>query len=163
MSDGPKISGKQRLTWPVFDGIAQAAGLTHYTVEEIKLLKKTGSKAFIAKGRIDSLILIQDLNDLLHKASELPEGFTSWKEFGESRRAQISDVELKEKKGLLGLHSDFKRQAGEAVGFIFGELDRRCRENPPAFAGRSAVEIAERMEADTAGIKKNLAAKFDTL
>jgi hypothetical protein len=51
----------------------------------------------------------------------------------------------------------------EGVGLLFSELDRRDREQPPALAGRSAVEISERMKADTKSIKKNLEQKFQAI
>ena len=160
MKKKKKISGRQRLVWPVFESIKQASGVLHYTEAELKICKASGSKAFISGGRVDSGILIPDLNDLLHKASEVPKGFTTWKEFGESRRAQITDVELKEKKKQVMQTSEVKRQVGEGVGMMFNEIDRRDRELPPALAGRNAVEISERMLADTKSIKKTLAEKF---
>ena len=46
------------------------------------------------------------------------------------------------------------------MAMTFSELDRRDRELPPALAGRNAVEISERMLADTKAIKKSLTEKF---
>lgn len=161
MSDAPKISGRQRLVWPVFESIRQAAGALHYTEAEIKLCKNTGSKAFISGGRVDSGILIPDLNDLLHQSSDLPKGFTSWKEFGESRRAKISDVELQEKKKLVMETAQARRQNGEAWAFVFSQLERHCLESPPNLAGRSAVEIFERLTQFKETMRKTAQEKFE--
>lgn len=62
--------------------------------------------------------------------------------------------------GELGSVAEFKRQATCAIGEVFSELERHARENPPVFAGRSAVEISERMEADVKTIKNNLRERF---
>ena len=156
-----KIAGRQRRTWPVIESIRQVVAELHYTAEEIKLAQKSGSKAFITNGRIDTGILIPDLNDLLHQASELPEGFTSWKEFGESRRAKIADVELKEKKQELMSRGEAKRFNAEAWAFVFSELERFCVEKPPALAGRSAVEIFEQLNSFKESMRKSAKDKFE--
>jgi hypothetical protein len=153
--------GRPRIQWPVFESIRQAAGALHYSEAEIKLCKNTGSKAFISGGRVDSGILIPDLNDLLHKASELPKGFTSWKEFGESRRAQLADVDLKKAKNLVMETADAKMQNGAAWGFIFAELERLCLEMPPALAGRPAGEIFERLVQFRELMRKTAKDKFE--
>ncbi|MDE2102236.1 MAG: hypothetical protein KGL39_33630 [Patescibacteria group bacterium] len=147
------------------DGLKKFSAEYGFSLEQIKAVAKTpdGAAAIGENHFVDPAKFCRAFNKLVNTVSDLPKGFASWKEFGESRRAKIADVELQQKKGLLGLHSEFKRQAGEAVGFMFNELDRRDRECPPVFAGRSAVEIAERMESDTKSIKKNLAAKFESL
>lgn len=154
---------RQRLTWPTLESMEHAAGVLHFTLEEIKLCKKSGSKAFLSGSRIDSIQLIQDLHDLLHAPKKLPEGFDSWKEFGESRRALIADEELKQTQKITMQVAEAEMQASQAMAFLFGELERIARETPPAIAGLDAVSVHKRLNSDIGLLRKNLERKFQEI
>jgi len=161
MKKGQKVDAPGKKV----DGLKKFSAEYGFSMEQIKAVMKTpdGAAAIGISHIVDPPKFCRAFNKLVNTVSELPKEFASWKEFLESRRAKIADVELQEKKGLLGPHSEFRRQTGEAVGYIFNELERMEREEPPALSGRSSVEIAERLSARTKTIKKNLQAKFETL
>lgn len=52
------------------------------------------------------------------------------------------------------------RQAAEAMGYTFSELERLCRETPPSLAGLPAVEIGKRLSAEIEKIRSTLKEKF---
>lgn len=97
---------------------------------------------------------------MVAKGSDLPEGFSSWKEVLDSEKAKREAIRRQVDEGAMMPTADAKREAGEAMGLTFAELDRRDRELPPALAGLSAVEIFKRMKSDTESIRKNLTEKF---
>jgi len=55
------------------------------------------------------------------------------------------------------------RQAGEAMGYTFSELERMARECPPGLAGQDAVTIGKRLSAEVEKIRKTLNEKFQTI
>ena len=130
------------------------------SLAQLKLAKEKGCPGFLAGNRMDPLKIIPFIFKLLLTANDLPDGFGTWKEFREMNEARIAEVKRKEAQRLVMDTSEVKRQIGEGVGLMFNELDRRDREQPPALAGRNAVEISERMLADTKAIKKSLTEKF---
>ena len=153
--------GTQAVPWPKVEGLKKFAGDTLYPLPWIKAVLATpeGSGA-LRKNVVNSLLFIKASNKLLKATSELPKEFATWREFREMNEARISEVKRKEVQKLFMQTSDGQRQAADAMAMTFSELDRRDRELPPALAGRNAVEISERMLADTKSIKKSLAEKF---
>jgi hypothetical protein len=107
----------------------------------LKTAKQKGCAGFY-QNRIDPLVVIPFIFNIITAATNLPDGLASWKEVREMNDALISEVKRKEAQKLVMLTSDGKRQAADAMASTFSELDRRDRELPPALAGRSAVEIS---------------------
>ena len=131
------------------------------SVAMLRVAKAKGSPGFESGSRIGPpQVILRFLFKMLSSANDLPAGFATWKEFGEMQVALTNEVKRKEAQKLVMETSEVKRQIGEGVGLMFNELDRRDREQPPALAGRTSIEISERMLADTKSIKKNLAEKF---
>lgn len=157
MGTGPDQSWRIR-------GVKVFSGKTGYSLAFIKAVQATpeGADAF-KDNEIHLLKFVRAANALLGTANELPEGFATWKEFREMNEARIAEVKRKEIQKLMMDTSIVKRQIAEGVALMFDELDRRDREQPPALSGRNSVEISERMQADTQGIKKTLAEKFQEI
>lgn len=137
--------GRQRTQWPMFESSKSFAAWGNYTIEVVKFAKAKNCAGFLSGNRIDPGLLVPAINELLNAETELPAGYTSWREFGESRRAKIADLELDEKKKLLMPIADAKKQNGEAWAFVDAKLERHVLEDPPDYAGRSAVEIGIRL------------------
>lgn len=57
--------------------------------------------------------------------------------------------------------ADAKRQNFSAWSFVFNELERLEREQPPALAGLTAVEIGERLHVFTERMRTEAKAKFE--
>jgi hypothetical protein len=55
------------------------------------------------------------------------------------------------------------RQAAEAMGLTFSELERLSREIPPSLAGLDAISIGKRLAAEVETIRKTLHEKFQTI
>ena len=146
------------------DGLRKFAAEYGFTLEQIKEVRKTADgAASVRQNEVDPPAFCRAFNAMVKTAEKVPLGFATWKDYDAAGKAKTTWVELKKIEGKLGEHSEFQRQAGAAVGYVFQELERMEREEPPALAGRPAVEIAERLTARTKTIKKNLAAKFETL
>ena len=65
--------------------------------------------------------------------------------------------------GLLVPAAEAIRQAGEAGGYFMGELERLCRELPPALAGLPAHEIAARIEIEVERTRTELQKKLNSI
>lgn len=150
-----------RQKFPVFESMAQAAGALKCPESLLKAAKRAGCKAFLTGGRIDCDELIPFIINMILKGDNLPDGFSSWKEFRERNLALIAEATMKKITKQMLEVSDAQRQAGEAMVLVFAELERRDRELPPALAGLPAVEIFKRMNADTEAIRRNLKTKFE--
>jgi hypothetical protein len=62
--------------------------------------------------------------------------------------------------GETMLVSEAQRQAGEACGYFFSELQRMERELPPALAGGTAVDCFKRIHSFVEGLRKSAKEKF---
>lgn len=151
---------QERQRFPIFESIASAAASIGVTESMVKAAKRKGCSAFITGSRVDSNVLIPFLFDMIQKGSDLPEGFSSWKEVLESEKAKREAIKRQQDEGSTMLTAEAIAQAAAAMSLVFAELERRARELPPALAGLPAVEIFKRMEADTEAIRKTLKAKF---
>lgn len=158
-----KVSGRQRLTWPVIEGIAAAAAMLGAPEALIKSVKKNGSKAFMTGNRVDTGILIPELFTALIKGSELPEGIATPQDWLATEKAKREAIKRREDEKSVMLIGSAKAQASAAMSMVFGELERRDREMPPALAGQSAVEIGKRMAADTESMRRSFKLKFEEI
>lgn len=143
--------------------MGQAAAAIGCPESLLKAAKRKGCKAFLTHGRIDLGLLSPFLWQMVSKATDLPEGFSSWREVLESEKAKREAIKRQQDEGAMMPTADAVRQAGEAMGLTFAELERRDRELPPALAGLSAVEIHKRMTGDTESIRKTLREKFQEI
>ena len=101
------------------------------------------------------------------REGSLPEDLR--RKIGEARarliRAQAARAERENKlaeKELMPCASAVK-QAAEAMGYTFSELERLAREIPPALAGGTAVEIGKRIAVEVERIRSTLKEKFQTI
>lgn len=156
-----RASGRQRTVFPTFAGMKQFAAWSHYTLEQIKFASNKNCKGFLQDGRIDAGLLVPELVDLLNRETELPKGFVSWKEFGESRRAKLADVELQEKKKSVMPIADAKKQNGEAWAFMDAKMEQLCNEAPPDYSGRPSVEIGIRLRSWKESTMREARGKFE--
>jgi transcriptional regulator with XRE-family HTH domain len=78
------------------------------------------------------------------------------------QRAALARKNAQEAGELMPVASAV-RQAGEAMGYTFSELERMAREIPPALAGGTAVEIGKRIAAEVERIRSTLKEKFQTI
>jgi hypothetical protein len=135
-----------------------------FSLEQIKEVRKTpDGAAAVDHGRVDPKKFVRAFNTLVNTVSDLPKGFASWKEFGESRRAKISDVELQEKKKLLMETAEAVRHAHTASGYFCAELDRWAREFPPLAVGRNATEIAQLLDVQIERTRTELKLKLNSI
>ena len=65
--------------------------------------------------------------------------------------------------GLLVPAAEAIRQAGEAGGYLMSQLERFCRELPPALAGLTAHEIATRIEIEVERTRTELQKKLNSI
>ena len=156
-----KRTGQPRGAFPVMQTMEMAAVAIGVPISLVKAAKRAGCKAFLVSGRTDTAILIPYLFQMLHKGSDLPDGFASWREMLEAEKAKREGIKRQQDEKSVMLTADAQRQAGEAMVMVFAELERRDRELPPALAGLPAVEIFKRMNADTEAIRRNLKTKFE--
>ena len=136
--------------------------MTGYPLAFIVAVKNTpeGAKAF-ERNRIWPLLFVRAANLLLHSANELPAGFSTWKEFDQMQVALIHKTERLKVERLVMETADARAQSATAMGITFSELERFCRELPPAMAGLPAVEIYKRLTNEVESIRKNLKQKFE--
>ena len=55
------IAGRQRLTWPVIEGIGATAAMLGAPDTLLKAIKRKGSRAFMTGNRVDTGILIPEI------------------------------------------------------------------------------------------------------
>ena len=156
-----RVSGAQRREWPVLDGERRTAAVLGAPYAVVKALRLGGSRAFLTGGRVDTGILVPEIIAALVKGSNLPPGVSTPQDWLALEKAQREKIKREVEEGQMMESAEAQRQAGEAWGFVFSELERRDRELPPALAGLSAVEIGKRMTSDTEKIRKGAKVKFD--
>ena len=127
----------------------------------IKAARRQGCKAFLTHGRIDLGHLVPFLFAMLQKGSDLPEGFNSWKEVLDSEKAKREAIKRQIDERSTMPTADAKRQAAQAMGLTFSELERLANELPPAMAGLPAVDIYKRMSGEIERMRSALKAKFE--
>lgn len=155
-----KPSGRPRDSFAVVEGQEAFAAQWGYRVEVVKMAKKSGCPGFLAGNRIDPALAIPAINRLMQTKSALPEGIATPQDWLATEKAKREAIKRQQDEGAMMPTADAIRQAGEAMGLTFAELERRDRELPPALAGLPAVEIHKRMTGDTESIRKTLKAKF---
>jgi hypothetical protein len=156
-------TGKHRNTFPIFESIGSAAASIGVGDALLKTAKRKGCNAFISGGRVDSAILIPFLFSMLSQASDIPEGFSSWKEVLESEKAKRESIKRQQDEKSVMPTADAERQAAEAMGLTFGELERIANEIPPAVAGQDAVTIFKRLKSEVERMRKTLTQKFQEI
>lgn len=159
--------GHGRATPPpeklILDTMGAAAAWCGCSESWLKAAKKQGCKAFELNGRVRMDILVPFLIAMKSEAGKIPEGFASWKEVREKWDADFAEVRTKTAQKKVMLTDDAVRQAGEAGGIFFAELERRDRELPPALAGLDTISINKRMKSDTENIRKALKQKLSEI
>lgn len=160
----PHRTRTQGRIFPILESQAAAAGAMHVSVELVRAAKVDGCPAFISGSRVDMDILVPHCFQMLTKGeNRLPSGFASWKEWTESIRGKLLDVRLdKERKAVMDTN-DAKRQAGEASGYFFSELERMLREYPPSLAGGDAVHIFKKLSEFVEKLRTEADAKFKAI
>lgn len=156
-----RISGQQRLDWPVIEGIEAAAARIGAPVALLKAVKRSGSKAFLTGNRVDTGILIPELFAALAKGSELPDDIATPQDWVATENAKIKAITRRKLEGEMMPTTDAKRQNGEAWSFVFAECDRMCNEMPPDLAGRAAVEIGIRLRAFMETMRQDAKKRFE--
>ena len=141
------VSGGQRREWPIIDGMARCAAITHAPYEILRMLAKSGCKAFLRAGRIDTEIIIPAAFDaILNNDQLLPAGCASWRDAGDKFRALNEKLDYEMNEKLLIPIAEVERQAN-AAGIIFmSGFERAARELPPMLAGLSTAEVAKHLD-----------------
>lgn len=152
-------AGKRKF--PIFESIGHAASTIGAPIALIKSAKRNGCKAFLPGNRVDSEILLPFLFGMLTTASNLPSGFSSWKEVLESERAKREGIKRQQDEKCVMPTDEAKRQAGEAWAWVFAELERAERELPPSLAGGTAVDIGKRLHSFTETVRRTAKEKFE--
>ena len=151
---------RKRLDFPIIENQSGAAALLGVPESLIKAARKKGCKAFMTHGRIDTGILIPFLFKLLATESDIPGGFSSWKEVLESEKARREGIKRQvEEKSLMPI-AEAEHQAALACQFIMNELERGERELPPALAGLSSNDVSKRLHSFTESLRENGKKKF---
>jgi hypothetical protein len=157
--DRPVVARK--CPFPTFESLGQASGAIGAPQSLLKAAKRAGCKAFISGGRVEIAVLLPFLFARLVKKSHLPTGMASAAEWLTMERARREAIKREMDQGETMPTAEAERQAGEACGFFFAELERGERELPPALAGGSAVEIYERLHAFTENLRQAGKEKFE--
>ena len=158
-----KVAGRQRLTWPVLEGIGAVASMLKVPEALIKQVKRSGSKAFLTHNRIDSGILIPELFVALAKSSELPEGIASPQDWLAIEKAKRESIKRQQDEKSVMPTAEAQRQAALACAFVDAELQRGENELPPVLAGRDAVECGKLLHSFTEKVRTNAKEKFGSI
>ena len=150
---------KSKAPKPTQSSLAKALGISRQLVaaharkpDAPKLDDLTGWTAYLAQhGRIGSAP--DDLRRAI--AQERLEILK------ETKAKLVRDNKVEE--GKMMLCSSAVKQAAEAGGYMFAELERMARELPPALAGQSAVEVCKRISTEVEAIRKTLNEKFESI
>lgn len=151
-----------RSKFPVFESIGSAASAIGCTEAMLKTAKRKGCPAFLTGSRVDSSIVIPFLFGLIAKGSEIPEGFTSWKEVLEAEKARRETIRRKTDERETMPTVEARRQNGEAWAFVFAELDRLSMEYAAALSGLPPIEIHERLCAFREKLRADAKSKFES-
>lgn len=151
------------LAFPIFESMAHFAGMLEISLDVVKQAKKLGCKCFISGGRIDSLALMRFLLKERTAANKLPEGFASWKEFGDMQRALCQEIELKERRHELMEIAEAKRQVAIACQHFDAELTRAEIELPPALAGTTSGDAFKVLHRFCQNLRQATRDKFNGL
>lgn len=159
--DRPAIA--QKRLFPVFESIGQASATIGCSQALIKAAKRKGCHAFLPGSRVDSEILLPFLFQMLAEGSQIPDGFSSWKEVLESEKARREAIKRQIDERATMPTAEAERQAAEACSYLFSELERMERELPPSLAGGTAVDIFKRLHQFTEGLRKSAQDKFNAI
>ena len=154
--------GGGRREFPVFESIGQAAAVLGAPVALLKAAKRKGCKAFISGSRVDAGVLLPFLFSMTQK-NGLPEGMASAADWLMTEKARREAIRRKTDERSMMPIALACRQATEACGFFFSELERAERELPPALASGTAVEIYKRLHAFTEALRKSAKARFERI
>lgn len=155
-----KSNGRARTSWPVIEGISVVSAQIGVPESLVKQVKRNGSKAFLTHNRIDTGILLPELFAALSKTNELPEGIASPQDWLATEKAKREAIKRQQDERSVMPTADAVAQASAAGSHFMSELERFCRELPPALAGLSAVEIAKRMTSVAESVRKTLKQKL---
>lgn len=146
----------------VFASMSACSGAMGVPLEVLKDAKDKGCPAFQGGGRVDyQSFSVWFFNGGDEEVSKPDDGTSSWKESLDKQRALKEKLIVEQRSGKLMDIAEGKRQAGEACGFLFGELDRVTRELPPMLKGRDETAVHAELVKSHAVIKKNAKVKFD--
>jgi len=158
-----KISGRQRLSWPVIDGLEAAANQLGAPVALVRAVKRNGSKAFLTGQRVDCGILIPELFAALAKGNKLPEGIATPQDWLAFEKATREAIRRKVDEGSVVLIAEVRAQCNAAGALFMDSLEKLARELPPALAGLPTTAVASRMELEIESIRRNLTAKMQEI
>jgi len=157
------VSGRQRLTWPVCEGISALAAFLRVPEAVLKQVKKSGSKAFLTHNRMDTGILIPELFAALSQKSELPDGVRSPQDWLATEKAKREAIKRQQDERSVMPTADAQRQAAEACAFVDSELQRGENELPPVLAGLSSIECGKILHNFTEKVRANAKRKFEEM
>ena len=96
------IAGRQRLTWPVIEGIGATAAMLGAPDTLLKAIKRKGSRAFMTGNRVDTGILIPEIiAELLSKKSVMLDPAQEKAMLDKERRLTLQRDALIEKGEML--------------------------------------------------------------
>lgn len=158
----PKVNPEKRQ-FPIFESLAQASSTIGAPLALLKAAKRKGCKAFISGSRVDCASLLPFLFEMLSKGSELPGGMSSAVEWLTTEKAKREAIKRKIDEKSMMPTADAQRQASEACGYLFSELERAERELPPSLAGATAVDIAKRLHGFNEAVRTEAKQKFERI
>lgn len=107
------------------DGWPRAAANGRWPVDKCR--------AFIAKH-------FEVLGD--ESGAAVPEGFASWKEYGDAQKGQREAVKLAKERGLAADKNFVRQMIARFMGELYATLERRlCAELPPVTAGQEPIFV----------------------
>jgi hypothetical protein len=153
----------RRITWPVIESAKATAAILGAPLALVKAVKQTpeGARAFLPGNRVDTGILIPVLFAALTKKSDMPDGCETPQDWLATEKAKREQIKRQREEGETMATADARRQAADAWGWLFSELERMERESPPAWSGLSSVELGKRIKAQVEKLRAGAKAKFE--
>lgn len=72
----------------------------------------------------------------------VPDGFVSWKEYGDAQKGQREAVKLAKERGLAADKNFVRQMIARFTGELYATLERRlCAELPPVTAGQEPIFV----------------------
>mgnify|MGYP000435075689 FL=1 len=128
------------------DELADILGVSRSTVQRASAVDGWPKAAANGRWHVEKCraFITKHFNVLKEDESgaAVPEGFTSWKEYGDAQKGQREAVKLAKERGLAA-DKNFVRQAtARFMGELYAALERRlCAELPPVTAGQEAIFV----------------------
>jgi hypothetical protein len=157
-----KIAESSSTRMPTVASMASAVALTGMPLDVMRRMKSAGCDAFSSSGRVNIGKLIRAFFAEFTEgaADEMPDGVATWREALNRAQTKREELRLQKERGNLMDIESAKLQAAQAMEITFAEMDRLCREMPPALKGLDEVSIFQKLESRREEMRNALKESF---